>query len=116
MGIFRRFCRKFQDVSCPVFVQREEVKKIASKRGNGVVSLVELVNQPIDKYVVDMPSAKEYDLEEMLKSGYNPQQVDVHGVLGSIDNYDIEGNLSKLVKEVDDREKNIDNFITEKSE
>lgn len=104
MGIFRRFSRKLQDVSAPVCVQREEVKKIASKRGDGVVSLVELVNQPIDKYVVDMPSAKEYDLEEMLKSGYNPQQVEVHGILGSTDNYDFEGNLSKLVNEVDNNE------------
>lgn len=105
MGIFRRFKRRLQDVSAPVCVQREEVKKIASKRGNGVVSLVELVNQPIDKYVVDMPSAKEYDLEEMLKSGYNPQQVDVHGILASPDCFDVDGNLSKLVEAVDAKEK-----------
>lgn len=110
MGIFRRFKRTLQDVSAPVCVQREEVKKIASKRGNGVVSMVELVNQPIEKYLVDMPSASEYDLEEMLKAGVNPQQVDVHGILKSADyTYDLEGNFSKLVDAVSEKEsKNVE--------
>lgn len=114
MGIFRRVLpqrKSLNDVSCPVFVEREEVVKLASKSKHidSSVSVVQLVKTPIENYVCVLPSAEEYDLEEMIKAGVSPQMVDVHGILPSNENYDLKGNVQKLV---DEMKKNSDSDVS----
>ena len=105
--MFRRLIRKkFNDVSAPICVEREEVTKVASKRDGSSVSMVQVIKTPIEKFVVAMPTSKEYDLEEMLKAGVNPQQVNVRGIIQGTDNFDVSAEMQKLNEYVEQNSKN----------
>lgn len=105
--MFRRLIRKkLNDVSAPICVEREEVTKVASKRVGSSVSMVHIVKTPIEKYVVVMPTSKEYDLEEMFKAGVNPQQLNVRGIIQGKDNFDVSAEMQKLNEYVEQNLKN----------
>ena len=50
------------------------------EQSDNVVKIVSL--KKVDLSSVIMPTAAEYDLEEQLKAGVIPEQINVHGMLG----------------------------------
>lgn len=85
MGIFRRKIEKTYDVGAglPILIERETTKKVSVGDCESEVVLVEKVD-PLS--IADsMPTRDEYDLDEQLKAGVHPKQINVRGMLPSGD-------------------------------
>lgn len=84
-GIFRKPFKKVLNsgYGVPDLWERVEIVEEDSKdcdTPNQVVKVVRSESSALEK---DMPERKEYDLETMLRCGYNPQPINVSGVLES---------------------------------
>lgn len=80
-GIFRRVLRKTYPigVSEPILCEREVTKTISE---NGISRTI-IVVEKSDLSSVIMPEKSEFDLEEQLKAGYKPEEINVRGLIAN---------------------------------
>ena len=73
---------------------------------NGVVSRLTSVKVVDMANVPPLPSPKEYDLEQMIKAGVKPAQINVHGMLGT--EFNVDSAMNVLSSYVSSKEENKD--------
>lgn len=83
MGIFRKKIAKVYDVGPgdPVLAEQEVSKNVDV---NGVSTTMVVVEKS-DLSHIPMPTKDEYDLEEQLKAGFSPKEINVRGILPNAD-------------------------------
>lgn len=97
MGIFRK--KPFHYVGSDANDRLNLVDELQQETiKSGGSSITVLVKRSVPCRQKVMPTVKQYDLEEMLKAGYKPEQINVHGMLDASDGFNASEAFSNLAK------------------
>lgn len=99
------------NANCTKQLVNEEIKK-----GKSVSSVVVLREVDTSANIALMPNGDEYDLEEQLKAGVKPQQLDVRGVLADSPNVQEMVNVITKPFDNDGDDVDVNDVINDKSE
>lgn len=100
MGIFRKKPYRFVSPDANDRLNLvDELHQESLKNGQSEITV--LVKRSVPCCLKVMPTVKQYDLEEMLKAGYKPEQINVNGMLDASDGFNASDAFSQISKPFD---------------
>lgn len=119
MGVFKKSSIKSEFEYNRSFNFTKQLKPTSFEKNGVVINYVSLEDVDISKENIMMPTKEEFDLEQQLKSGYVPQQINVRGILpnenGQFDAISAFNSLQSQIDSISKADNSVNNDNTTES-